>query len=258
MTLFLAIVSAKGGVGKTTTTINLSHALTEFGRSVIAVDTDMTAPNLSIHLGITKYTKTLHHVLNNEAHIDDVIYRHQSGLTVIPGSVAYEYATKAPIKNLKDIIPKLEGKSELVLLDSAPGLGEEAQTTISLANFSIIVVTPDLAAVSDARKTVKLIKELNKKVLGVVLNRTHVGDELSVNDVETFLEAPVIGTIPDDFHIRNAYKLKVPVSFAHPDCPSTISYKKLAARLIGDHYEEFLPEKKQSSMMKYIKEGLLG
>jgi septum site-determining protein MinD len=258
MTLFLAVVSAKGGVGKTTTTINLAHALAEFGRTVIAVDTDITAPNLSIHLGITKYPKTLHHVLHGEASIHDIIYKHQSGIQVIPGSVAYDHVTTAPINQMRNVIPNLKGKSEIVILDSAPGLGEEAQTTIALCDYAIVVVTPDLAAVSDARKTVKLIKQLNRKILGVVLNRAHAGDELSKTEVETFLEIPVLGTIPDDFHIRSAYKIKCPVVFAHPDAPSTVQYKKLAAKIIGEKYENIVPSKKQASMMEYIKQGLLG
>ena len=258
MTIFIAVVSAKGGVGKTTTTINLTHALASFWRSIIAVDTDMTAPNLSIHLGITKYPKTIHHVLNNEAHIEDAIYQHQSGMMVIPGSVAYDHATTTPIARLKDVIPMLNGKAEIVNLDSAPGLGEEAQTTIGLSDYAIVIVTPDLAAVSDARKSVKLIKNLNKKVLGVIINRTHPTDELSQEEVEAFLETPILGTVPDDFYVRSAYKLKSPVSYAHPESVVTGHYKKIAAAIIGEPYKENIPEKKQESFFHYLKEGILG
>ena len=62
-----------------------------------------------------------------------------------------------------------------MLLDS----GEEARTTIGLSDYAIVIVTPDLAAVSDARKSVQTYKKPQQKVLGVIINRTHPTDELS-------------------------------------------------------------------------------
>lgn len=255
MTYFIAIVSAKGGVGKTTTTINLSSALAHFGRSVIAVDTDITAPNLSIHLGVTKHPKTIHHVLHNEADIREVVYQHQSGIKIIPGSVSYDHAITAPVQRLREVIPQLKDAAEIIILDSAPGLGEEAQTTISLVDFAIVVVTPDLAAVSDARKSVHLIRQMQKKVLGVVINKSHPTDELSAADVATFLEAPVLGVVPEDFAIKHAYQLKCPVQYAHPESAPSYAYKKIAGKIIGQPYEDHAPEQKQESFLHYIKEG---
>lgn len=257
MTYFLAIVSAKGGVGKTTTTINVSAALAYFGRNVIAVDTDITAPNLSIHLGVTKYPKTIHHALHNDVDILEAIYQHQSGIRIIPGSVAYDHAITAPVARMKEILPKLNGVSEIVVLDSAPGLGEEAQTTISIADGVIIVVTPDLAAVSDARKTIKLTQQLNRKILGVVVNKSHEHDELTEENVATFLEVPVLAVIPEDFVVRSAYQLKSPVIYVHPESVPAQAYKKLAGKIIGEEYHEKIDVKKQESMLHYIKEGFL-
>ena len=74
----VAILSGKGGVGKTTTALNLGLALQEMGESVVIVDVDMTVSNLGMQLGSFKFDKTLHDVVDNNVPIFDAISVHPS------------------------------------------------------------------------------------------------------------------------------------------------------------------------------------
>ena len=83
MTRFVGILSGKGGVAKTTTTVNLGAALNYFKRDVIIVDGNLSTPNLGLHLGIPIVPISLHDVLKNKNNIVESIYQHESGLKII-------------------------------------------------------------------------------------------------------------------------------------------------------------------------------
>ena len=187
MTKFFAIISAKGGVGKTTTTINLAGALLSFGREVIAIDADLTAPNMSIMLGVPNLPRSLHDALEGKVSLSSCLYYHHSGLRIIPGNIAYESAKDINLGNFKYALQELQGKAELVLIDGAPGVSPEAQTIIDAVDFVVPITTPDLAAMSDCRKTIKMARELNKTVFGVIVNRVRgEAHEIEIPNIEAF------------------------------------------------------------------------
>lgn len=80
MTRIISVLSGKGGVGKTTLVSNLGASLVKRGKNVIIIDGNVTAPNLSLHLGIPFYPITLHDVLKNKVPIESAIFHHESGL----------------------------------------------------------------------------------------------------------------------------------------------------------------------------------
>ena len=256
MTKYFAIISAKGGVGKTTTTINLAAALAIIGRDVIAIDADLTAPNMSIHLGVPHLPKTIHDALDGKAPLSSCLYYHPSGLRIIPGDISHETAKAINLGNFKTILQELQGKAELVLVDGAPGVSQEALTVIQAVDFVILMTTPDLAAISDARKTIKMAREQHKKVLGIIVNRVRGEEhEIDVQNIEAFLEAPVIGVIPEERSVRTAYQLKGPVVYTHPDSEVAAAYKKLAAKLVGEEYHASVKQKQMPSITHDILAG---
>jgi len=78
MARVIAIISGKGGVGKTTTAVNLGAALNKFDKEVIVVDANLSTPNIGIHLGAPMVPVTLNHILRGKANIEDAIYEHSS------------------------------------------------------------------------------------------------------------------------------------------------------------------------------------
>ncbi len=250
MTKFIVIASSKGGVGKTTTAINLGTALTVFGRDVIVVDANLDTPNLSLYLGAPNIPLTLHDVLERDKPITDALYQHNHGLKVIPGRTAIK-DKKIDHAKFRKLIRELSGHADFIIIDSGPGLTEEAINTMKVGDEILVVSTPELPSVVDALKTIRNAQSHGKKVSGVILTRVYEDQlELSKEDVETMLETPVIGLIPEDETMREAVQMKSPVTHTHPNAPSSLGYKKLAAELLGEKYVESV--EKEDSLLDYM------
>ncbi len=254
-TRFIGVVSGKGGAGKTTTALNLASALNELGRDVILVDANLTTPNMGINLGTPSAPVTLHDVLKGKKSIKEAVYYHPSGIKVIPGSISYEAMKSVNAENINEHLAELVGKTEAVIIDSAPGFGKEAKEVMGGCDELIVVTQPNLASVADALKTVKLAKEMKKKVLGVVVNN-HRGDHLDMKneEIEMMLNHKVIGTIPFDKNMREAMKMGFPIVYSHPETRSTTAYKKLAGYLIGQPYQS--PIKPKKGVLEFLKKKL--
>src|SRR3989338_5540064 len=156
MTKLITITSGKGGVGKTTTAINLGAAINGLGKEVVILDANLTTPNVGLHLGAPIVPVTLNHVLSGKAKIDDAIYEHGSGTKIVPSSLSIKDLRNLNHKRLKDIGKRLKKMADYVIYDSAAGLGEEAIASMEAADELIIVTNPEIPAVTDALKASKL------------------------------------------------------------------------------------------------------
>ena len=235
----ITVTSGKGGVGKTTTTINLGAALNALNKEVIVVDANLTTPNVGLHLGAPIVPVNLNHVMNGKAKVTDAIYEHDSGTKVIPSSLSVKELRKINHEKLKDVANKLRGMADFVLLDSAAGLGDEAVGSIEAADELIIVTNPEITAVTDALKTLKLAEELGKKVRGVIVSRVSGNQhEMSISNIKEMLDLPILGVIPEDKKILASLRHKDAVVHMFPYAKSALAYKKIAAKLAGVTYKE--------------------
>ena len=159
MTRVIGVFSGKGGVGKTTTTVNLGAALAyDFGKSVTVLDTNTTSSCLSLHLGMHYAPLTINNVLRNEVKHDDAIEKHGSGMNVIPASIRLQDSF-VDLSNLPDIVKSASKDSDIVLLDTAPSIGEETLWSLKSCDEALIVTNPDLPSVVEALKMIKLAQE---------------------------------------------------------------------------------------------------
>lgn len=254
MTKFIVIASSKGGVGKTTTAINLGTALTQFSRDVILVDVNLSTPNVSLYLGAPNVPITLHDVLNRNKKITEALYMHSHGLKIIPASQSLKDNKEVDYVKLEKLIKSLSGMAEFVIIDTAAGLREEAINGIKLGDEILVVSTPELPAISDALRTIKKAKELGKKVTGVILTRAYEDElELTKGDVEALLETPVISIIPEDETMREAVRMKSPITHSHPNSAAATSYKELAAKILGEKYVANIESKQESGFDSLLK-----
>jgi len=208
MTRIIAIVSGKGGVGKTTFVANLGTALAGMGKDVIVLDANLTTPNLGIHLGVPLFPVTLHDVLKGRAHIRDAIYDHESGLRVVPAGISLRDLRGVDAKDLPTALLDLLGHADIILLDAAAGLGREALASIEAADEMIIITNPDLPSVTDALKAVKLAEQLGTRTLGVVINRvTGARHEMRREDIVGMLDdIELLSEIPED---RTTFTMRI-------------------------------------------------
>src|SRR3972149_1303174 len=172
MTRIISVLSGKGGVGKTTTVTNLAAALAKHGVDVTIVDANVTTPNLGLHLGVSLYPITLHDVLQKRAEPEMAVYEHPAGFRVIPASLSVDsLKEELDLDRLNAVLINMLGKSQVVIVDAAAGLGREAMKSIEVADELVVVTNPELPAVTDALKTIRLAQNHGTKILGVVVNR---------------------------------------------------------------------------------------
>ncbi len=234
MAKVITITSGKGGVGKTTSAINIGAAIHEFGKDVIVVDANLATPNIGLHLGAPIVPVSLNHVLSGKATIADAIYEHESGTKIIPSSLSIRELRQLNYNKLKEMSKKLKRMADFIILDSAAGLGEEAVAAIESADEIIIVTNPEIPAVTDALKTSKLAEQLGKEVKGVVVTR-YTGNkyQMPLSNIRDMLELPIIGVIPEDKNVPKAVVMKDALIRTHPKSKASRAYRKLAARIIG-------------------------
>ena len=243
----ILVCSAKGGVGKTTSAINLSSALNQLGKDVVLVDCNFTTPNVGLYYGISKVEKTIHDILNKKGNINRAVYLHKSGIKIIPGSISVESLRKVKPEFLKQKINKLN--SDFVILDSSAGLGRESLASLDACDEVLVLVNPEMPSVADGLKLIKIAESLKKEVIGVVVCRKRGKLEMKMDAVEELLGYPIIGVIPEDEFVRKALVRERSVYDLYPNSSSGKAYKKLAHYLLG---EVFYEEEKKSIFNDFL------
>ena len=245
----IAIISGKGGVGKTTTAINLSYAFNVFQRNVVLLEANLKTPHIGVLLGFPNVEKTFHSILEGKHKIHESAYLHYSGLKVIIANFSGNLKTINPkhYENFAKALTELKNRVELVVIDTPPSHVDETFYVLENTDYVIAVTTPEITSVLEAMKSLKLAQHLKKSILGVLVTRYTGKDyEMSIQNIEKLTEYKVIGIIPEDDNVPMSHKLKHPVVFAYPEAPSSIAYKKFAAYLLGKKYEEKLPDNEAS------------
>lgn len=238
MSKIIVIVSGKGGVGKTTTAINLGTAIKKIGGDVLVVDGNLSTPNIGIHLNSPEVPINLNHVLENKADLIEAVYEHESGLKIIPASLSLKELRKIRMDRLKELKKDFASLADYIIIDSAAGLGEEALTTIQLADEIIIITNPEMPAITDALKTIKASERYKKPVMGVIVTRVKKNNiEMSPNVVREMLEIPVLGMIPEDINIAKSLNVRNAATHIYPKSKSSRAYKEIASRITGLSYD---------------------
>ena len=239
----ILIVSGKGGVGKTTTAINLASALHSMGKEVLLVDSSISTPDVGIHLGAPVIPVRFHHVLAGRARAKDAVYMHSSGLKVLPGSISLQEMKRAKPEGMKRVIDSLRRSSDFIIIDSTAGFGKETLHAIESASEMIIITNPELPSVTNALKAVKIAESMGKAVTGVIVTRKS-GDksEMLLDDIEEMLETRILGVVPEDSKVKEAAAAKDILVRSHSRSKAARAYKELAAKLLGREYRGYKEE----------------
>lgn len=239
MARIIVINSGKGGVGKTTTAINLGASLNRLNKEVIIVDANLNTPNIGLQLGAPIVPITLNHVLKGKADIGEAIYEHSSGMKIVPSSLSVKELTKFNTKKIPEISRQLAKLCDYVIIDSAAGFGEEVIAVMEASDEIIIVTNPEMPAVTDALKSVKVAREMGKTVNGVIVTRHRDANyEMPLSSIKSMLETQIIGVIPEDKAVKEALNLRDAVSHTHPRSKVSRKYHEIACKVDGREFVE--------------------
>lgn len=229
----IGVISLKGGVGKTSSVVALGDALSDFGKKVLLVDANFSAPNLGIHLNLINPKNTLHEVLRGESNISQAIVG-LDNFDVLPSNVFNNFQI-SPLK-LKDKLRSLKDKYDVVLIDSSPALNDETLAAMLASDELLVVTTPDYPTLAMTLKAIKLAKQRGTQINGLILNKVHGRNfEISVDDVEETLELPVLAVVPHDVDVLKSLNRFEPLTKRNSEAGE--EYRKLAASLIGVEYK---------------------
>lgn len=235
-TKVIGIVSVKGGVGKTSVTSNLGAVLSEhFGKKVLLVDANFSAPNLGIHLGVVQPEVTIHHVLDGKQHIFTAVHDFEDKFHFIPASL--HYPKKISSDGFKSKLRQFSGKYDYILIDASPS--HEIAATIDAADALLVVLNPDFPTVSTTVSTVRLVERSKKEILGLVLNRVHRKKfELSKKEIEDTLGYSVLTVLPEDTKMFKALSEMKPYTLLYPRRKLSKAYLTLAESLTGEELKK--------------------
>ncbi|MFW6458255.1 MAG: P-loop NTPase [Halodesulfurarchaeum sp.] len=228
----LAIASGKGGVGKTTTALNLGATMVEDGLEVAVVDFDLGMANLGTMVGLRHPRATVHDVLAGKAPLEAALHEAR-GLTIVPGSTVLADYGDADPHRIEDIMGALRERFEVVLCDVGAGLNDDIVNTLEATDAVLLVTTAELHSLTDATKTGQLVARLDVPVVGAVFTGTGAGEFDDVEGLATALGArgSVTVSVPADRAVRRSVRKGMPVVFTAPSAPATVAYRRLAASL---------------------------
>ena len=236
--MIITVASGKGGVGKTTTSANLGVALSKIGKKVLIVDGDISMANLALMFNFEKNKPSLHEVLSGECNVADAIYKHKSGVYVLPTSLSIDGYKKSDLDLFSDAILEVADDYDYVIIDAPAGLNRDMAIHLAIADKVLIVLTPELFSIADGIKIKQSSEMAGTSILGAVLNRTGRDfGEMGIDEIEMIVNEKVISTIPEDENIRNATLKRMSVIEYSPKSPSSKAYMELALKIIGSYVD---------------------
>ncbi|ABR55937.1 cell division ATPase MinD [Methanococcus aeolicus] len=234
--MIITVASGKGGVGKTTTTANLGVALSKIGKNVLIVDGDISMANLALIFGFEKKRPSLHEVLSEECEVGEAIYKHNSGVSVLPASLSIEGYKKSDLDIFPDAISEVADDYDYVLIDAPAGLNRDMAIHLAIADKVLIVLTPELFSIADGLKIKQSSEMAGTSIIGAILNRTGRDyGEMKIDEIEMIVQEKIICAIPEDGNIRNSTLKRRSVIEYDPNTPASKAYMELALKITGSY-----------------------
>jgi chromosome partitioning protein len=248
----IAISNQKGGVGKTTTAVNLGASLAQNGKKVLVIDHDPQGNTTSgVGLKKSEIKKCIYDVLINETPINEVIMSTQiATLNVIPatiklaGAEAELVGMMARDQRLKRAIEPQKDEYDYILIDCPPSLGNLTINALAAANSIIVPIQCEyyaLEGLSQLMKTIQLVQKYSNPDLvieGVLLtmydNRTNLSAQVS-DEVRRYFDGKVYNAIiPRNIRLSEAPSYGMPITLYDEKSKGAEAYLELAKEVISN------------------------
>lgn len=242
-----AVVSGKGGVGKSNITINLGIALNQSGKSVLLIDGDLGMANLDILAGVSSRS-TLMDFFESGKPIDDILIHYQDGLDILPGGSGMLSLQNSQDEVIKEFITSLigSGRYDVIMIDAGAGVDAKLISFASVAHEVILVTVPEPTAMADAYSLVKILSVFEiKHRIHLIVNQVS-GQKQAQETYErldkvigTFLNAKIelLGYVATDMKVRDAVSRQIPFLIAYPVTLASRNITTLCDRMLERNSE---------------------
>ncbi len=252
----LAISNQKGGVGKTTTSVNLASSLSYLGKKVLLIDIDHQA-NATTFMGINRSSleATVADVFVNGTKLEEVVHRVESvEVDMIPARFELANVEQKILNDtnkdflLSNALEKIKDSYDFVIIDCPPSLGIVTMNALIAADSVLIPVQCEFLALDGLTQLLNTIRLIQKKlkytqrkltIEGVLLTmldtRSNIGYEV-IEEVKTYFKEKVFETIiPRNVKVSVAPSYGLPVTEFSPRSKGSISYQNLAKEVVNNN-----------------------
>lgn len=233
----IAIVSGKGGTGKTMFAANLGATLAKMGRQTILIDMDTGLRNLDLYLGLeNKVVYDVNDVMNGLCRIRQAVIKDKTfpGLSFMAASPRRDEGNLTPL-HVKVLCEKLAEKYDYVILDAAAGVDDGLDMVLGGADEAIIVMNPEISSKRDSELVTEILRSKGMQNIYYIINKINIrlinaGFAPSMEDVTRGIRNRVIGLIREDENIHISTNLGLPVVFKDNTYIAE-NFRKIAKRI---------------------------
>lgn len=208
----ITISSVKGGVGKTTLTLNLAGLYFLMKKSVIVIDLDLYAGGIATCLNVNS-KKDIYMMVdalsnNKSVVLEDYVSVYNNGISILASPKDPRDVSKIESKYLSQILDLARSRYDIVLVDTSHLLDETCLLALDESFCSAFVITNDLVDLKNMKSLVSIFKEMGKENYKIVLNnsRDTGRDYISLFDIRNMIKRNVDFTISKNFYIKNIDK----------------------------------------------------
>lgn len=243
----ILVLSNKGGVGKSSVAVNLSCSLSEKGYKVGILDADLHGPSVAKMLGFEGEKLT-----GSNGLINPIVARpnlEAISMASLIGSPDTPLVWRGPLKGvaIKQFLAEVNwGKLDFLIIDSPPGTGDEPLSICQLIpelDGAVIVTTPQEVALTDSRKCITFLKDLNIPILGIVENMSgfrcpHCGKKIDIfktgggEKAADEFKVPFLGSIPIDIEIASSGDQGTPFMCNNKQSEAGQAFKKIVQLIL--------------------------
>jgi flagellar biosynthesis protein FlhG len=259
----IAILSGKGGVGKSNVAVNLALALAEMGLDVALLDADLGLANIDILFGVTPKFN-LGHVVRGEKELSDVVFKVGERVSIIPGGVGLRDLVELDEQNQTLMISRLsflEEEADMLIIDESAGIYKNVLSFAMSTDMVLLVTTPEPTAIRDSYGVLKNLCQATGGSININLLVNMASDEKEaflvaeriISASEQFLnfKVPYLGCVPWDAEIREAVKKRKPLLLNGTESVSFPYFRALAQK-IYDLSEEGQSSQKQAKQDTFL------
>lgn len=236
----IVVTSGKGGVGKTTSTVNIGCALSAIGKKVILLDADIGLRNLDVIMGLQdKVVYDFLDVIEGRCRLRQAVIedKRNPGLYMLAASQTRD-KNDISEEQMKKLCGELRDNYDFVIIDCPAGIEQGFKNAVAAAESAIVVAVPEYSSIRDADRILSKLEDGGMEKIRLIINKVkpemiRKGQAPGADEIIEHLATELLGIVPDDDEIVIAAN-KGEIAVMEDRGAAAAAYRNIARRLMGE------------------------
>ena len=237
----IVITSGKGGVGKSSVSVNVASALAMQNYRVCLIDADFGLKNLDVMMGLeNRVVYDLNDAIEGRCVIEQLLVKDKRipGLSLIPACKSLEFKD-LKLEYMQSLIENINDQFDFILIDSPAGIERGFDLATTLASEAIVVVTLDVSSLRDGDRVVGLLMKKGIQNIHMIINKVNnenidTNKTLTIEDASDIISLPILGVVYDDVCMIEANNKGMPV-YLNQKAILRPCFFNISSRILGRH-----------------------